>query len=90
MVLKEKKCHFLIFHFHVAHNILCYPPILPKHSIFGMTKEKLVETFGGQTRCSITVGSVKVGILDCRGGGNLLVVSSKASKGIIAFCLEEF
>ena len=49
-----------------------------------------METFGGQTRCSITVGSVKVGILDCRGGGNLLVVSSKASKGIIAFCLEEF
>ena len=32
----------------------------------------------------------KWGILDCRGGGNLLVVSTKASKGIIAFCLEEF
>lgn len=58
---KKRNANFVIFHFHVAHNILCYPPILPKHSIFGMTKEKLVETFGGQTRCSITVGSVKVG-----------------------------
>ena len=66
---KTRKCYFLIFHFHIitAHNISCYPPILHKYSIFfftfflGMTREKLMKNFGGQTRSTITVGSVKVG-----------------------------